>query len=320
MSAYYDTPGAGYAHFLPIRAISKFAQAAVAQTPASTDAAAGGHSVAATEQPDQLGKVVLTPTETPISPPCEHTTTTINCKYREMRLMAGRAYQALGLPNGSWNGAREFFITALVADLRAAPAFGELLIRDIDSDNGRAGTWQAPNFRISDDVLVIDNRGQSLLATGHVLVNLLGAHADASGRSFAIDNAQADEVLPGLRLELKRYGIDLHIVQTTAGIDGTVRLSDDPQGLGREYRSAMNDFFINGRAVDAKAFWELFYRGNAGLDVDTPISRQHTGGTVLDVIRPGERITKQFTSEELHLLTDPDELDNQNIAEFISSS
>ena len=292
-----------------------------APVPVSTEAASGGHSAtAATGQPAQLGKAVLTPTESPISPPCQHATSTIDFKYREMRLMAGRAYQALDLPNGSWNGAREFFITALVADLGAAPAFGDLLIRDIDPDTGRSVTWQAPNFDISDDVLVIDNRGQSLLVTGHVLVNMLGAHVDTSGRSFVIDNAEGDEVLPGLRLELKRYGIDLHVEQTSAGIVGAVRLGDDPQSLEREYRSAMHDFFVNGRTIEADTFWKIYYRGNAGLDVDTPISRQHTGGTVLDVIRPGERITKQFTSEELHLLTDPDELDNQNIADFIAAN
>lgn len=294
----------------------RLAQAPVAQTPAATYAASGDHSAAGAGQSLQLGTAVLTPTESPISPPSDHATTTINCKYREMRLMAGRAYQALNLPNGSWHGAREFFITALVADLRAASTFGELLIRDIASENGSAIMWQAPSFGMRDDILAIDNHRQSLLVTGHVLVNLLGANANTLGRSFVIDNAEADEVLPGLRLELKRYGVDLHIEQTAAGIVGTVRLSREPQQLEREYRSAMNDFFVNGQTIGAETFWKIYYRGNAGLDVDTPISRQHTGGTVLDVIRPGERITKQFTSEELHLLTDPDELDNRNIAEF----
>lgn len=275
---------------------------------------------APSEQPMPVGKVILTPTQSPISPPCEHATTTIDFTYREVRLMAGRAYQALNLPTGSWHGAREFFITALVADIRAATEFGDLLMRDIDQDSGQPVTWRAPSSELSDGVLTIDNHHQSLLVTGHVLVNLLGAHAGRSGTGFVIRNVSTDYVLPGLRLELKRYGIALQIREAAEGIVGTIRSSDDTQQSRREYRAALDDFFVNGRTIEADGFWKIYYRGNAGLAVDTPISRQHTGGTVLDVIRPGERITKQFTSEELHLLTDPDELDNQNIAEFIATN
>ena len=280
----------------------------------------GAHRAAAPGQAAPAPTVVLTPTQSPISPPCEHATETIGFKYREMRLMAGRAYQALNLPLGAWHGAREFLNTALVADLRTATAFGELLMRDVDSDTGQAGPWHAPSREDGDEDLIIDNHGQSLLVTGHVLVNLLGAHADRRGRRFTIRNAQADCALAGLRLELQRYGIELHIEATAAEATGTVRLGDSPQAARQEYRAAMDEYFANGRTIEAEAFWKIYYRGNAGLDVDTPISRQHTGGTVLDVIRPGERITKQFTSEELHLLTDPDELDNQNLVHFIAAN
>ncbi|WP_210604492.1 hypothetical protein [Brevibacterium oceani] len=299
-------------------AASGRSSAAQPPSPSAINTSTTAHGADASAQTVPGATVVLTPTQSPISPPCEHATETIGFKYREMRLMVGRAYQALNLPLGAWHGAREFFNTALVADLRTATAFGELLMRDVDSDRGQAGPWRAPSSEDGDDSLIIDNHGQSLLVTGHVLVNLLGAHADRRGRRFTIRNAQTDHALPGLRLELHRYGIELDIEATAGEAAGTVRLGDSPQIARQEYHTAMDEYFANGRTIEAEAFWKIYYRGNAGLDVDTPISRQHTGGTVLDVIRPGERITKQFTSEELHLLTDPDELDNQNLVHFIA--
>jgi hypothetical protein len=232
------------------------------------------------------------------------------------------------VPEGAWHGAREFVVTAMVADLEAATAFGELLIETIDPDTAEAPAWVAPTSRIENGALLVDNRGQSVLLTGHVLVNLLGAHAaPASGapQRFAISGAIDDHAMAGVRLELRRYGIELEVEQGDAGdrapatITGTVRVGDDPAASKAAYRAAMQDFFENGRTVAAETFWKIYYRGNAGLDADTPISRQHTGGTVLDVIRSGERITKQFTREELHLLTDPDELDNHNLSSLIDT-
>lgn len=269
------------------------------------------------------GAATLTPTDTPITPPSAHATTTIDMKFREARLMAGRAFQALNVPEGSWHGAREFVITAMAADPAAATAYGDLLIAAIDSDTALAGPWHTPSRRVEDGVLVIDNHGQSLLATGHVLVNLLGAHATDAPTTFHIVGARADHALAGVALELQRYGIllDAEQQQDVAGdtIHGTIALAAQPQNLRDDYLATVRDFKRNGRTVDAETFWNIFYRGNAGLDADTPISRQHTGGTVLDVIRPGERITKQFSAEELHLLTDPDELDNQHFAALVAA-
>jgi hypothetical protein len=271
---------------------------------------------------------LLTPTDSPITPPCTHATETIDCKYREIRLMSGRAYQALNLPEGAWHGAREFVVTAMVADPEAATAFGELLIETIDPDTAEAPAWVTPTSRIDGDALLVDNRGQSLLLTGHVLVNLLGAHAAAASgapRRFAIAGAIEDHAMAGVQLELRRYGIRLEVEPGSGGgeewarIAGTVRLDNDPAASKAAYHEAMQDFLVNGRTLSAETFWKIYYRGNAGLDADTPISRQHTGGTVLDVIRSGERITKQFTKEELHLLTDPDELDNHNLSSLIDT-
>lgn len=269
---------------------------------------------------------VLSPTQTPITPPCEHATDTIDMKYREVRLMAGRAYQALNVPAGSWHGAREFFVTALIADLDAATAFGELLIKEIDPATGLAEPWRTPSHHVDNGTLTINNHSHSLLTTGHVLVNLLGAQAskaqaEGAPRRFSLRGGRHFEAVAGMELELKRYGITLTINPDASEdeISGTVRFGDDPDALKREYRDAIEEFLVHGRTLGAPTFWNIYYRGNAGLDVDTPISRQHTGGTVLDVIRPGERVTKQFTSEELHLLTDPDELDNHNIAAYIAA-
>lgn len=200
-------------------------------------------------------------------------------------------------------------------------------------DGGIAGDGAAGDGAAGDGVvgdggtLVVDNRGQSLLLTGHVLVNLLGSHAAERGaQPFEVVGVIEDRALAGLRLELRRYGILLDIEACSGGeagapgsFSGTVRVGEDPLGLAEEYRAAMQEFLVDGRTVSATTFWNIYYRGNAGLDTDTPISRQHTGGTVLDVIRPGEQITKQFSVEELHLLTDPDELDNQNLAAYIDT-
>lgn len=266
-----------------------------------------------------VSRQVLTPVQTPITPPARHATETIDMKFREIRLMAGRAYQALNVPDGSWHGARELFVVSLVADLRAAQSFGRLLLRDIDAETGQAPKWAPPGLDHHKGGLIVDNQGQSLLVTGHVIVCLLGAKATRHGRAFKMTNLAVDHCLPGLQLELARYGVDLRAEEQGGEVVGTIHLAEDPEPLRRRHQSALTDFLVHGRTIPADTFWNIYYRANAGLDIDTPISRQHTGGTVLDVIRPGERITKQFTSEELHLLIDPDELDNQNILDLIQT-
>lgn len=287
---------------------------------ASTRAAhVDGDAVGASAGEKPATKVVLTPVQTPITPPAEHATETIEMKYREVRLMAGRAFQALNVPDGSWHGAREFFVTTVVADVRAATAFGDLLLAAIDPETGKASAWRPPTAEVRDGALVIDNHAQSLLVTGHVLANLVGGIASGEPQRFSIERVVADHCLPGLELELARYGITFTAEEQDGVVTGSVYRAADPEDLKSRHRSAMREFLVHGKTVDARTFWNIYYRANAGLDVDTPISRQHTGGTVLDVIKPGERITKQFTNEELHLLIDPDELDNQNLADFIAS-
>lgn len=266
-----------------------------------------------------VGTSLLTPIQTPITPPSEHATDVIEMKFRELRLMAGRAYQALNVPEGSWTGAREFLIRAVAADTDAADAFGRLLTEAIDPGTAQSAPWTAPTAHRDEQGLVIDNHGQSLLATGHAIVNLLGALAGASIQAFRIDNVEADHAIAGIELDLARYGIELSIEREAPAISGRIRVGDNHGALVGRYRERIHDFLLNGRTISSTAFWNIYYRANAGLDVDTPISRQHTGGTVLDVIKPGEKITKQFSSEELHLLTDPDELDNRNFPEFIDT-
>lgn len=303
----------------------------VVARPATVGSAASPSAPALAQQPltTVRSKPLLTPNDSPITPPSEHATETIDFKYREIRLMSGRAYQALNLPEGAWHGAREFVVTAMVADIEAATSFGELLIETIDPDTAEAAAWVAPTSRMENGSLLVDNRGQSVLLTGHVLVNLLGAHAAAAAsgtrQRFEISAAFEDHAMPGVQLELRRYGIELEVEPSNGGgrasatITGTVRVGEDPAASKAAYHEAMRDFLENGRTVTAETFWKIYYRGNAGLDADTPISRQHTGGTVLDVIRSGERITKQFTKEELYLLTDPDELDNHNLSSLIDT-
>lgn len=264
-------------------------------------------------------KVLLAPIQTPITPPCEHGTDLIDMKFRELRLMAGRAYQALDVPQGSWHGAREFLIRAVAADSKAAEAFGRVLIDTIDPDTAKSAPWTAPTSRLEDEGLTIENHGQSLLVTGHVIVNLLGSYARTQVQVFQIRNVTPDHAVAGIELELARYGIELRIEGEAPTITGRIRLGGEPEALVAGYHQCVDDFLATGRIVDASAFWNIYYRANAGLDVDTPISRQHTGGTVLDVMKPGEKITKQFSSEELHLLLDPDDFDNQNFIELTAT-
>jgi len=264
-------------------------------------------------------QAVLTPIQTPLDPPASHATTFIDMKFRELRLMAGRAYQALNLPEGSWHGAREFVAVAIAADPDCADAYGDMLIRNIDGQSGTAQPWLNPIMKSSGQDLFIDNRGQSLLLTGHVLVNFLGGSAHPTPVRVRIENVTSDHAVTGIQLELERYGIEFEVVENSNAIVGRLVASNQPGFLQDEYAEAKAKFLKHGQRVSSRTFWNIYYRASAGLDVDTPISRQHTGGTVLEVIRPGERITKQFSLEELQLLSDPDDMDNQNLAEILAN-
>lgn len=241
---------------------------------------------------------------------------TITTKFREARLMAGRAYQALNVPEGSWHGAREFYITALLDSTEAPEAFGALLNSAIDSNTGRAQEWRPPFCTLQEGVATVDNHGQSLLVTGHVLINLLGALAAQGSIAVTMKNLQVDEALAGLTLGLARYGVVLTAEQEGETITGTVCQADKPEQLKKRYWQAMDAFMHDGLTIPAQTFWNIYYRGNAGLYPDTPISRQHTGATVRDVLRPGQKLTKQFSEEELFALTDPDDADNQDAQNF----
>lgn len=237
----------------------------------------------------------------------------LTIKYREARLMSGRAYQALNVPEGSWHGAREFFITALLGSRHVPDAFGKLLNTIIDGETGEAPEWRKPSYTHHRDTLIIDNHGQSLLSTGHVLVNLIGAHAAPSSVTFRIDCVQADEAVEGLRLGLARYGVQLTAeISAGAVVSGSARRLEDPSQLEKQYWNALDSFMQDGLRVSAQTFWNIYHRGNVGLYPDTPISRQHTGATVMDVLQPGQKLTKQFSEEELLALTDPDDADVQD--------
>lgn len=268
--------------------------------------------------------VSLAPKESAITAPRVEPGASITIKFREARLMAGRAYQALRVPEGSWHGARDFYITALLGSPAAADAFGNLLAAAIDGQTGAAASWRAPSWRTEDGTLLVDNHGQSLLATGHVLINLLGAHG-RTGAAFRIAGVRTDHALAGLRLGLARYGLHLDVPEAGEGaretgevLSGTVAPAADRAATSARYWQEMAQFMHDGLAIPAQSFWNVYYRANAGLYPDTPISRQHTGATVKDVLQPGQELTKQFSEEELLDLADPDDADNQNAEHFSS--
>lgn len=255
----------------------------------------------------------LTPKESSISAHHKAGGDSVTIKYREARLMAGRAYQSLNVPEGSWHGAREFFVTALIGSTRVAEVFADLLSTAIDGTTGEGATWNKPTYTSKGDVTHIDNHGQSLLATGHVLVNLIGSLATRQPTSFSIRNVQPDEALEGMKLGLARYGLELFVEHTNEEITGTLRKASTHGGVEQTYWNALDKFMRNGATIPFQTFWTIYYRGNAGLFPDTPISRQHTGATIKDVLQPGQKLTKQFTDEDMAVLMGPGDVDNKDL-------
>ena len=233
-------------------------------------------------------------------------------KLREARLIGGRAMQALGVPAGSWHGAREFWIAALLASPDAIAAFGRVLA-GLSSHQ-----WTAPTQTLSvGDArgIELDLHGESLLVTGHIVVNMLAAVATDDGTRVTLVDVQADNALEGLSLALGRYGVDASVVNMTeSSVVIDVRTGLD--GGAERYADALGRMITDGIDLPAQTWWDVYFPSNAALYTDTPISRQHTGASVADVHLPGQNLTKQFAAEELVGLFDPDDADNQDTAFF----
>lgn len=266
---------------------------------------------AATESP-----IKITPRETSLVAPRFPEDERMVVKHREVRLVAGRAMQALNVPEGSWHGARDFFVTALLADPSAVGAFGAVLARSLDRE-GNAPAWQVPAARHERGDLVVDGRGQSLLVLGHLLVNLLGSVASPGGASVTIRQVTADEALPGLVLALNQYGIEADVVaDSDDSVVLTVRTSTTPERCTARYVKAMEGFVRDGLDLAAQDWWDVFYPSHAGMYPDTDISRQHTG-TIKDVYKPGQVLTKQFHPDEVLAFDAPD---NRDESEYFLSA
>ncbi|UOQ55921.1 hypothetical protein MUN78_09410 [Leucobacter allii] len=255
----------------------------------------------------------LSPVESAIRAPRHPEAERITMKFRELRLAGGRAMQALNVPEGSWHGARDFFVTALIADPAAVAGFGAALSRAI-ADDGSAPAWRAPSAtRAAGGALEIDCHGASLHAVGHVLVQAIAAAADEAGIDVRLDGVSGDGAEPGLALALARVGIEVEAGADPAGaVPGSAgtalrlraRVSDDPAATRERYRGAFRRLIAEGLEVPAQEWWDVYYPGNAGLYPDTPLSRQHTG-TVKDVYVPGQRLTRLFDPAEVANASDP---------------
>ncbi|MEJ6488954.1 hypothetical protein PQI23_04375 [Leucobacter sp. USCH14] len=226
----------------------------------------------------------------------------ITMKFRELRLASGRAMQALNVPEGSWHGARDFFVTALIANPEAITGFASALARELD-DEGRARDWPAPVAARVGEALVIDSHGASLHTVGHVLVHCIAAAASDSGLEVRLDGLQLDGAGPGLALALARVGVDWETVNEEEGRYRTAR-STDPEAARARYDEAFRTLLFDGIDVPAQQWWDVYYPGNAGLYPDTPLSRQHTG-TVKDVYVPGQKLTRLFDPAEVASAADP---------------
>ncbi len=253
--------------------------------------------------------IQITPRETMLVAPRFPKDERIVVKHREARLVSGRAMQALGVPEGSWHGARDFFVTALLADPAAVEGFGAMLARSLDGEGTVRRPWAAPAFTRNDGEVVVDAGGQSLLAVGHVLVNLIGAVASPAGTSVTIDRVTADSATPGLVLGLNQYGIECEVVrESDDSLVVVARTSTTPGQLTARYDTALDRLLREGLKLPAQTWWDVFYPSHAGMYPDTDISRQHTG-TIKDVYKPGQILTRQFHPEEVLSFDAPDNRD-----------
>jgi hypothetical protein len=266
-------------------------------------------ATAGDEEPSPAA-IELKPRETSLVAPHVADGELIVLKHREARLVAGRAMQALNVPSGSWHAARDFFVTALLADRAAVDAFGDLLARSISEDRP-APRWQPPVVHRSEGRLRVDGGGQSLLVLGHVLITLLGAVADPKGVEVTIEGIQADCALAGLVLGLERVGVASEILADD-GAAVRMRIRRTRELEPGRYDSAFADFVRDGIELPARAWWRVYFPAHAGMYPDSDLSRQHTGTTIRDFHRPGQQITRQFAREELMGLEDPDDHDNQS--------
>jgi hypothetical protein len=274
----------------------------------SSTAVAAAQSSAPAVAAGSESPIKITPRETALVAPHSHEGQRVVVKHREVRLVSGRAMQALGVPEGSWHGARDFFVTALLADPAAVDAFGAVLARSLDAE-GNAGPWTPPAFTLKDAEAVVDAGGQSLFVLGHVLVNLLGGLASPAGTRVTIEDVSPDFAVPGLVLGLNQHGIECQVSREDADcIVVVLRTSTTPDELTARHTRAMDRFVREGLDLPAQTWWDVFYPSHAGMYPDTDISRQHTG-TIKDVYKPGQVLTKQFHPEEVLALDAPDNRD-----------
>ncbi|WP_449281900.1 hypothetical protein [Leucobacter sp.] len=245
----------------------------------------------------------LTPRESAIVAPEHPSGERITMKFRELRLASGRAMQALGVPEGSWHGARDFFVTSLVADHAAARGFGDALARSIAPD-GSAPEWRPPTVAPSEGLVVLACHGQSLHVVGHVLVHAIASAATAAGVEVRLEDFAPDHAEAGLALALARVGVELERIHEAGPGAYRARVPGDPEATRARYRTAFRALILDGLEVPAQQWWNVYYPANAGLYPDTPLSRQHTG-TVKDVYVPGQRLTRLFDPEEVERSADP---------------
>lgn len=255
--------------------------------------------------PSSPTQAKLTPKQTAIVPPPHAAAERVTVKFREARLASGRAMQALNVPAGSWQGARDFFITAVMGDPASVGSFGRVLAGLIDAE-GNAPAWTTPTHVFDERTLVVDCGGQSLIVVGHVVVNLIAAKATREGLAVRLTAVSEDTATVGLQLALARYGITLETPASTGHeLSFTAAVGAAEATLHARYRDALTAFMEAGVEVSAQDWWAVYYPSNAGLYPDTPLSRQHTG-TVKDVYVPGQQLTRLFEAEELKGFLDPD--------------
>lgn len=266
---------------------------------------------AAPQANSNSGVIKITPKETTLVAPRFPEGERVVIKHREIRLVVGRAMQALNVPEGSWHGARDFFVTAVLADQRAVDAFGALLARAIDSQ-GNGDSWAAPVVSEHGDTLSIDGAGGSLLVIGHVIVNALAATASSAPTAVSLHNVVVDSALAGVVLGLNRYGIEAEIVGESADSASLViSLASDPNALTARFDSAFTRLIHDGLDLPSQSWWDVYFPSHAGMYPDTDISRQHTG-TIKDVYQPGQRLTKQFDPAEVLALESPENRDDSS--------
>lgn len=196
---------------------------------------------------------------------------------RELKLVCERLMMVLGVPAGAWTPARDALLASVASGLPVLPRLADLVAaRSHDSAGALSTAWRSPTVVTEESgEIVVEAHGVSALLVGHVLANLAAAHPDAR---IVVRSLLDADLVTGLTPLLARLGRELHVQPASPGSDGvTVLTTGALEGRANDLLGRLAD----GVDVSAQLWWNLYYPSNLALSLDTPVSRRHTGASLL---------------------------------------